>query len=235
MGIERASGTIADAVERDGYAVLRDAVAARDIDALLSELDGAARVAAVRGGARHLLRDVPAVRALARAPAVRDAAETILGPGCFAVRALLFDKTAAANWKVAWHQDVTIALRARVDTPAYGPWSVKEGVVHVQPPDAVLERMVAVRVHLDDCGPQNGPLRVLPGSHRHGKLDSAGLATWRSMPQQACPVPRGGLLVMHPLLLHASSAAEAAAHRRVVHIEYASVELPHGLEWFDRV
>ena len=106
----------------------------------------------------------------------------------------------------------------------------------MQPPESLLERMLAVRLHLDDCGADNGPLRVLPGSHRVGRLSAAGIDHWRSSQQELpCLVERGGILAFRPLLLHASSPATAAAHRRVVHIEFAIDELPEPLRWHDRV
>jgi ectoine hydroxylase-related dioxygenase (phytanoyl-CoA dioxygenase family) len=171
---------------------------------------------------------------LAQQASVRSAAVAVLGSNCFPVRALLFDKTPSANWKVAWHQDLTIAVGARRDVDGYGPWSSKGGVPHVQPPIAILERMLAIRVHLDDCGPDNGPVRVLPGSHRARRLSVAEIDAWRRrVAEVSCIVPPGGLLVMRPLLLHASSAAKSPAHRRVIHIEYAATGLPEGLEWYE--
>ena len=184
-----------------------------------------------RGGLRNLF-DIPAISQLARDPVVRDTATAVLGADCFAVRAILFDKTPSTNWKVAWHQDLTIAVAERRDAPGFGPWSVKAGVTHVQPPCETLERMVVVRLHLDPCGIENGPVRVLPGSHRRGKLDAVAIDEYRrSAEETACIVPRGGLLVMRPLLLHASSAAVLPDHRRVIHFEFATGSLSGGLAW----
>ncbi|AHG93538.1 Phytanoyl-CoA dioxygenase (plasmid) [Gemmatirosa kalamazoonensis] len=225
---------------RDGYVIVPDAVDAATVDALLAALAPLAEtVDGTRGGARHLLRDVHAVRALARSAAVRGVAEAALGPGAFAVRGILFDKTPGANWKVVWHQDLTIAVRERRDVPGFGPWTEKDGVAHVQPPAQLLARMVAVRVHLDDCTEANGPVRVIPGSHVHGRLTAADVGRWRATaPQVVCTVTRGGILAFHSLLLHASAPAVEPAHRRVVHLEFAAAEwaqLPGGLAWYDRV
>lgn len=112
------------------------------------------------------------MRELARSPEVRALVEPLLGAGAFAVRGILFDKTPDANWKVAWHQDLTIAVRERREVEGFGPWSEKAGVVHVQPPAAVLEQMVTVRLSLGPCGPGNGPVCVIPGSHAHGRLSA---------------------------------------------------------------
>jgi ectoine hydroxylase-related dioxygenase (phytanoyl-CoA dioxygenase family) len=109
-------------------------------------------------------------------------------------------------------------------TPSsFGPWTEKDGVLHVQQPDALLADMVAVRVHLDDCTEANGPVRVLPGSHRAGRLTGADVDRWRAeVPEVICTVPRGGILAFHSLLLHASSPTLEASHRRVVHLEYVA-------------
>jgi len=197
-----------------------------------SLLDVTSRVESTgRGGARNLL-DLPEIQQLASQPAVRGAAARSLGSECFPVRALLFDKTPTANWLVAWHQDLTIAVETRRDVEGYGPWSVKDGVAHVQPPTSVLQQMVAIRIHLDECGKDNGPLKVLPGSHRIGKLGAEEIEdVRRRINEVVCTVPRGGLLVMRPLLIHASSRAISPAHRRVVHIEYAAGDLTDGLVW----
>lgn len=231
---------LSEALSRDGFAIIPDAVEAGAVDALLGALAPVSdAVQGARGGARHLLRDEPAVRALARSAAVRGVAEAALGPGAFAVRGILFDKTPGANWKVVWHQDLTIAVRERREVPGFGPWTEKGGVPHVQPPAALLARMLAVRVHLDDCTEANGPVRVLPGSHRGGRLTAAEVDRWRAaVPEVVCTVPRGGILAFHALLLHASSPAREPAHRRVVHLEYAAAEwaaLPGGLSWYDQV
>ena len=104
----------------------------------------------------------------------------------------------------------------------------------MQPPVAVLERMLTVRLHLDDCGADNGPLRVVRGSHAHGRLTDGQAKRWEQTGEVvACLVPKGGALLMRPLLLHASAPAEAPRHRRVIHLEYAADPLPHGLRWFE--
>ncbi|MHA7634683.1 phytanoyl-CoA dioxygenase family protein [Corallococcus sp. M7] len=229
------SGELAARIEREGFAILPHGITPDTADALLHALRAVSEEATVsqrRGGVRNLLENVPAVRELARSRSVREAAESVLGPHCFAVRGLLFDKTPDANWKVIWHQDLTLAVRERRDVPGFGPWSEKAGVPCVQPPTSVLEDMVAVRVHLDDCGEDNGPVRVVAGSHREGRLASLSIPGWleRGAPVD-CLVPRCGLLVMRPLLLHASSPARAPAHRRVIHLEFAARPLPGGLQW----
>jgi ectoine hydroxylase-related dioxygenase (phytanoyl-CoA dioxygenase family) len=226
------------AIERDGWATTGPIISAATIDRVIGDLallgakrdDGSRR----RGGVRDLLT-WPAVLELACSRPVRSVAELVLGPACFAVRAILFDKTPTSNWKVIWHQDLTIAVEQRLETPGFGPWTNKGGIPHVQAPVALLERMIAIRVHLDPCGAENGPMRVLPGSHPEGRLSSDAIARWRAERAPVGPaIERGGVLAFRPLLLHASSAALVPTHRRVIHFEFAAEDLPAPLRWNTR-
>jgi ectoine hydroxylase-related dioxygenase (phytanoyl-CoA dioxygenase family) len=161
--------------------------------------------------------------------------EGLLDRNFFPVRAIFFDKTAESNWRVPWHQDLTIAVVAQIETTSFVAWSVKDGIFHVQPPQEILESMATVRLHLDDYLADNGALKIIPGSHLHGKLDAVQITAWTSKQTSvACEVPKGGALLMRPLLLHSSSPARNPSHRRVLHIEYATIELPNGLKWFER-
>src|SRR5207248_2544553 len=127
---------------------------------------------------------------------------------------------------------LSIAVRERKEAEGFGPWSVKAGVLHVQPPAAILEKMLTVRLHLDDCPEQNGPLRVIPGSHLLGRLREGAISALTTPAAPVvCTVARGGVLLMRPLLLHASSPSQQPGHRRVLHIEYAASPLPGGLQW----
>jgi ectoine hydroxylase-related dioxygenase (phytanoyl-CoA dioxygenase family) len=180
------------------------------------------------------LNVVPSTRELANSFVCRELVEPVLGSAARVVRGVYFDKHREANWKVAWHQDLTIAVRERVEVEGYGPWSIKAGIHHVQPPVEVLENMLTLRLHLDDADETNGALRVLPGTHKHGRFDAAQIEYWKKRQRTVtCAVRTGGAVVMRPLLLHSSTTATMPAHRRVLHFEYSGVELPAGLRWFE--
>lgn len=218
--------------DRDGYAiadlVLSDSACERIIDEF-------PEISAGRGGVRDLIQSETVARVIQSPQLVRAIGEVADGP-FVAVKATLFDKTAGSNWRVQWHQDRVIAVRERLDVDGYGPWSVKNGVVHVEPPANILERMLAVRVQLDDCGPDNGPLRVIPRSHEQGKLSSDEIArVVATSAQVQLAVPRGSILFMRPLLVHASSPAVRAEHRRVLHIELAPPDAIRPLQWHHAV
>lgn len=232
------ASTIASEVHNAGFAVVRDGVPEELVsDALcgIGRVRGGAAILSRSGavyGVRDLLRNVPEVSRLSQHPEVAVLARSVLGPDAFIARALYFDKPADANWAVPWHQDVTIAVRDRCEAPGYGPWSIKAGVHHVRPPASVLERMLAIRIHLDDCGSESGPLMVIPGTHVFGILPDARVD---SLVAQSAPVvctcPARAIIAMRPLLLHASDRAASPAHRRVIHLEFATGPLAPGLEW----
>ena len=155
----------------------------------------------------------------------------LLDAASVAVQCTLFDKTSDRNWLVALHQDTSIPASASQPDAAL-PVSIKEGEPYVQPPLEVLESLLAVRVHLDDCGVDAGPLRVVPGSHRAGRLGDAEARALRDLHGEVtCTAARGDALAMRPLLLHASSRARAPVRRRVLHFLFGPARLPHGLVW----
>jgi hypothetical protein len=224
-------------VERDGFAICEGILSSEEAEQLLADLElidapGSLRRRSGVFAVRNLLDISSGVRKLANSEAMRGLVEPVLGPDFLPVRGILFDKIPEANWKVPWHQDVTIAVRERVDADGFGPWSMKADVLHVQPPYYVLEKMISVRIHLDVCGESNGALRVIPGSHKHGRIPEEDIAAKRGdVSERICTVGIGGALLMRPLLLHASSAAQTPGHRRVIHIDFAAVKLPNGMRW----
>jgi ectoine hydroxylase-related dioxygenase (phytanoyl-CoA dioxygenase family) len=185
-----------------------------------------------RGGARNAMSKSILLRELALDGPLAKAAREVLGPGAVPTKLTIFDKNPAANWKVPWHQDLTIRVRERFEVEGYGPWSVKDGEPHVQPPVGLLEQILAIRLHLDDATVENGALRVIPGSHRFGRLAPEQIAALRQQHAELpCPVPAGGAMLMRPLLLHASSTASAPSRRRVAHFEFCAIHPAAPLSW----
>jgi ectoine hydroxylase-related dioxygenase (phytanoyl-CoA dioxygenase family) len=216
--------------EREGFAITPSLLSSDEIASLIALIEAHMSPDQKRGGVRDIMTRVPELRAVADAPAMREIVSRVLGTDAVVVRSTLFDKTGGANWKVPWHQDVTIAVRDRAELEGFGPWSVKEGVLHVQPPTEVLEQMVTIRVHLDACPASNGALRVMPQTHRLGRINQNDAPAHVIEPEAiCCEAAAGEALVMRPLLLHASSAATRPSHRRVLHFDYAASDLPHGL------
>ncbi len=219
---------LASAIEGDGFAIIPSCLDDSSIKRLSDSLDD------TQYGQRNLLREL-IIQELARSQEVHRVLTPMLGPNCFAVKGILFNKTQKSNWKVPWHQDLTITVQERLEAEGFGPWTIKGGVVNVQPREDVLRGILAIRIHLDANDHQNGPLRVIPGSHKLGRLTAEQIAKWDKSGSVECLVPRGGALLMRPLLLHASSACLSPKSRRVIHLEYSSEDLPDGLRWHTKV
>ena len=159
-------------------------------------------------------------------------AANILGPDTRAVRAILLNKTSKANWSLGWHQDRTICVKERRLAPTFGPWTTKSGMQHVEPPFALLTRMVTVRVHLDDVSSTNAPLLIAPGSHAFGRVRVGEIdEVVRECGTRACLAEAGDVWLYATPIIHASMAATAPSSRRVLQVDFATDGLPHGLEW----
>lgn len=188
----------------------------------------------VDGAGRRGLLDLPAVRDLACSARLAGWLQPHLTGPPRPVRALYFDKSPEANWLVPWHQDLSFAVQARREVPGFGPWSVKDGIPHVQPPTGLLEQVLTMRIHLDPCDAGNGALKVLPGTHRKGRLGAAEIQACRAETDEVlCEMEAGDALLMRPLLLHASGRSTTNRHRRILHLEYAGFDLPAGLQWHE--
>jgi hypothetical protein len=155
-----------------------------------------------------------------------------LGSATRPVRMILFDKSAATNWALGWHQDRTIVIRKRVEVPGFGPWTIKSGLPHVAPPIELLERMMTIRIHLDAVPITNAPLLIAPGSHQLGRVPEAEIENAVARHGAvACLAEVGDVWAYSTPILHASDAAAEPRRRRVVQVDYAAEDLPGGLEW----
>lgn len=216
-------------IESNGYLVVSGVLDVQEIVGLAEALGH------VSGAGRRGLLTLPAVAKVARSAQIVSLVRSHLGVEVQPVRAIYFNKSSDANWGVAWHQDLTLALRSRAEVPGFGPWSIKNGIPHAQAPIDLLEQMLTVRLHLDDADKANGALQVLPGSHRHGRLSAEQIKELRSKREPVnCQARAGDALLMRPLLLHASGKSGTPRHRRILHLEYAGFNLPPGLAWSEK-
>ncbi len=183
--------------------------------------------AGIRLQASETLRDM-----LAAAGCIGAVPAKFLGPAVKPVRAVLFNKTAKTNWSLAWHQDRTICVKAKREVEGFGPWTVKQGLIHVAPPVALLTEMLTVRVHLDDVTETNAPLLISPGSHLQGMVPVEKITeAVERLGTKMCLANSGDVWLYSTLILHASAAAQDARSRRVLQVDYAAADLPGGLEW----
>jgi ectoine hydroxylase-related dioxygenase (phytanoyl-CoA dioxygenase family) len=213
----------------EGFAIRAAAFSASELATFTARIAGL-DMARSRAGIRHLLRFDEFAR-LAHDPRLLGFAAEWLGAPAIPFKATLFDKSADANWLVAWHQDTALPIESRAQVAGWGPWSEKHGITYAHAPAQALEKIVAIRIHLDDSGAENGPLRVLSGTHQLGVLNDAEISEYATrMAPTECVALAGDLMAMRPLIIHASSKVQSDTRRRVLHIEYAgSLQLGNGL------
>ena len=222
--------TRTEQVDRDGFAVVPSVLPPALIAELAAQVEPLPQV--FPAGVRGLAAKASKVHELAQSQGVRRLVEPVLGEDARLVRSILFNKSTDANWQVAWHQDLSIAVQQRTDANGFVAWSMKDGVQHVQPPAHVLERMLSVRLHLDRADENNGALWLAPGSHRLGRIPASEAASMADrLGKELCAVKAGDALLFRPLTLHASRKAAVDSPRRVIHLEFANVTLPAPLRW----
>jgi hypothetical protein len=217
-------------IEEDGFGVFPELLLPPETRRLIDDLDQSP-LRRSKAGVRHALRH-PSVAALARESRLLNIAQEILGAEARPFRATLFDKSPQANWLVVWHQDTALPLRNRHDTPGWGPWSVKDGVVYAHAPASVLRQILALRHPSRRFHCPQWAVEGLAGTHPEGVLSDNAIHEFAAQVEPTdCLVPQGGVLAIRPLLIHASSKSQSDGLRRVLHIKYsASIIVGEGLE-----
>lgn len=159
-------------------------------------------------------------------------ASRLIGRPARPVRAIAFDKSPDSNWALGWHQDRTVNVAARAEVEGFGPWTVKQGQIHVQPPFALIANMVTLRIHLDPVTPDNAPLEIALGSHRAGLIAEPRVPEVVAASEVcACLADPGDVWAYATPILHASSRSVGANRRRVLQVDYSADTLPAPLEW----
>jgi len=229
-----------DSLRDQGFTVVGNIFSHAEVGAIIEGIEAADakgpgfRVTKDLFAIRGFLREIPSLRPLIFTDGLLTLLARYAGDGYFAVKSIYFDKPGSSNWFVAWHQDLTISVDRKALLEGFGPWTIKEGNFGVQPPLYLLENIYTLRIHLDDTDEGNGALRVIPGSHRQGIIlpGTMDLSKERGI---SCPVDKGGVMIMRPLLMHASGRSASDRPRRVIHIEFSSLPLPAPLEWAERI
>lgn len=183
-------------------------------------------------GVRSINKKLRSVAEYLNSTEFKENASLFVPVGAQLVRAILFNKSPESNWFVTWHQDKTVSVSCKFEESGWGAWSVKEDILHVQPPLAVLAGMVTIRVHLDSTPKENGCLKVIPNSHRLGILSAEQInEVVTSENVYFCEAEKCATLIMRPHLLHASSKSSEPCNRRVLHFEFSNWKLPGAVCW----
>jgi ectoine hydroxylase-related dioxygenase (phytanoyl-CoA dioxygenase family) len=162
---------------------------------------------------------------------LKDIIESTFGKGYFITKSIYFDKPEKSNWFVAYHQDLTISVNRKIELENFENWTIKQNQFAVQPPKEILENNFTIRIHIDKTTKDNGALKVINDSHSKGIFRVENLEIKN---ETICEVNTGGIMIMKPLLFHASNKTTNNERRRVIHIEFSNQQLPEGLEWSEK-
>ena len=179
---------------------------------------------------RQFLKEIPEIKQLVFTDKLISIISDSFGNDYFVVKSIYFDKPEESNWFVAYHQDLTISVDKKVDIPGYYSWTNKHNQFAVQPPVKILENNFTIRIHLDDTDENNGALKVIPRSHMNGiqRLEEIDIT---NQTERFCNISSGGVMIMRPLLFHASNRTTNNKRRRVIHIEFSNAKLPNEINW----
>ncbi len=227
-------------IDELGFMIIDDIFNQEEIDEMISVISWTDitkptfRKSADLFAIRQFLKEVPATFPLIFNKKLKQLIKNIFGDDYFITKSIYFDKPEKSNWFVSYHQDLTISVDSRKHISGFGPWTVKQNQFAVQPPLHYLENNFTVRVHLDDTDEGNGALKVIPASHLKG-VYRAETIDWSAEREVSCNVKKGGVMMMRPLLLHASNRTTNNEKRRVIHIEFSNLVLEKGIHWAEEL
>lgn len=181
---------------------------------------------------RQFHKEIPETLPYIFNPNLKDIIEATFGEGYFITKSIYFDKPEKSNWFVAYHQDLTISVDKKIEIENFENWTIKQNQFAVQPPIKILENNFTIRIHLDNTTKDNGALKVINDSHSKGIFRVENLQTEN---ETICEVEKGGIMIMKPLLFHASNKTTNNERRRVIHIEFSNQVLPDGLKWSEKM
>ena len=230
---------IGEKLTQDGFAIIDDIFNKGEINAIIHKLSqveitkSTFRTTQDLFAIRQFLKEVPETLPLIFNTKLNRLISEFFGEDFFVTKSIYFDKPEKSNWFVAYHQDLTISVDKKLDIEGFGGWTAKQNQFAVQPPLDILKNNFTIRIHLDDTDENNGALKVVPGSHLKGvhRIEDIG---WIKEIETFCNVKSGGVMIMKPLLFHASNRTTNNSKRRVIHIEFSNSSLPNLLQWSEK-
>nr|WP_300356186.1 phytanoyl-CoA dioxygenase family protein [Fluviicola sp.] len=219
---------------KNGYSILNDLYTRKEIRRIGKELhDYFTDNDEPTFGKRTLIKGIPSLKEFIFNENLKRLVKSI-DPNAFLVKSIYFDKPDDSNWFVSWHQDIPINIQKKIETVGFTSWTKKKEINSVCPPEEFLHNIFTIRIHLDTTLEQNGALKVIPGSHTKRFTDDEIKTITAGAHPALMEVKEGGVQLMKPLLLHSSSKTQNQKRRRVIHLEFSSLDLPNGLEWLER-
>jgi ectoine hydroxylase-related dioxygenase (phytanoyl-CoA dioxygenase family) len=181
---------------------------------------------------RQFHKEIPQALKVIFNQKMKDFIDSNFGSDFFITKSIYFDKPEASNWFVAYHQDLTISVNKKILLDNYKNWTIKQNQFAVQPPKEILENNFTIRIHLDQTSVENGPLKVINKSHLNGIVRTVNI---ENQIETICEVDRGGIMIMKPLLFHASNKTTNNKRRRIIHLEFSNQSLAQNLQWAEKL
>lgn len=227
-------------LEDNGYTVIETVFSSHEIDIITETIQSKSSSSNITFrkskdlfAIRQFLKEIPELKNLLFNAKLKEVLRALLGNDSFVVKSIYFDKPEQSNWFVSYHQDLTISVNKKLDIEEYTNWTIKHNQFSVQPPKEILENISTIRIHLDDTNEKNGALKVIPKSHKNGVVRADSI-DFQNMNERVCSVKKGGIMIMKPLLFHASNKTINNERRRVIHIEFSNITLPEQLSWSEK-
>ncbi|CAM3616440.1 phytanoyl-CoA dioxygenase family protein [Flavobacterium chungbukense] len=230
-------------IRSEGFAIINDVFTEKEIENIIALIENNTannqenatfRKSQDLFAIRQFHKEIPETLDFIFNENLKEIIESNFGKGYFITKSIYFDKPEKSNWFVAYHQDLTISVNQKIELENFENWTVKQNQFAVQPPTEILENNFTIRIHIDKTTKDNGALKVINNSHSKGILRIENL-DFESEKETICEVEKGGVMIMKPLLFHASNKTTNNERRRVIHIEFSRQELPNGLEWSEKM
>ncbi|WCM41426.1 phytanoyl-CoA dioxygenase family protein [Flavobacterium sp. CBA20B-1] len=231
--------TAKDSLNNKGFSIVEGIYTDTEIESIISCIDKADqtnttfRKSADLFAIRQVVKEIPEIIPFVFNDNLRKLIADIAGNDYFIVKSIYFDKPEKSNWYVAYHQDLTISVDKKATLENFMNWTKKQNQFAVQPPISILENITTLRIHLDETNSENGALKVIENSHSKGIFRPENI-DWKNEKETTCDVPKGGVMLMKPLLLHSSNKTTNNEKRRVLHIELSNINLPKELNWAEK-
>lgn len=229
-------------INNEGFSIINNVYTTNEVEKLISLIENVTKndfnVSTFRKSQdlfaiRQFHKEIPETLDLIFNQNLKEIIKSNFGTGYFITKSIYFDKPEKSNWFVAYHQDLTISVNKKIDVENFENWTVKQNQYAVQPPKEILENNFTIRIHIDKTTKDNGALKVINNSHSKGILRIENL-DFENEKETICEVEKGGIMIMKPLLFHASNKTTNNEKRRVIHIEFSKQELPAELQWSER-
>lgn len=226
----------------EGFAIIDKVYSENEINKIISEIEKVTENETTSStfrksedlfAIRQFHKEIPETLSFIFNQKLREIIKSNFGENYFITKSIYFDKPEKSNWFVGYHQDLTISVNQKVEIKNYENWTTKQNQFAVQPPKEILEQNFTIRIHIDKTTKENGALKVLNKSHEKGIVRAENIEVEKEI-ETICEVEKGGIMIMKPLLFHASNKTTNNERRRVIHIEFSNQKLPNELEWSEK-